>query len=159
MICKNCGKEYDDAYQFCPNCGTAKEVGMRYCPQCGKSLDGNISECPHCHWHATIALTFELSKKKRATAMTYLYVLGIFGAHRFYVGKTDSGALMLASSIVALSLFIVGLVLIGLFSLFVGYALMIIGLIVLIIESIFLLNDRHALLAGTFTDSDGQYLS
>ena len=66
---------------------------------------------------------------------------------------------MLASSIVALSLFIVGLVLTGLFSLFVGYALMITGLIVLIIESIFLLNDRHALLAGTFTDSDGQYLS
>ena len=97
--------------------------------------------------------------KKRTTAMTYLYVLGIFGAHRFYVGKTDSGALMLASSIVALSLFIVGLVLTGLFSLFVGYALMITGLIVLIIESIFLLNDRHALLAGTLTDSDGQYLS
>ena len=157
MICKNCGKEYDDAYQFCPYCGNATEYGMRYCPQCGKSLDGNISECPHCHWHADV-LPYKLSRKKLATAMTFLRFLGLLGAHRFYVGRAAGGIFMLASFIAGFVCIFLGLVRVF-NSLSYGFVLMIIGFIALIIDCILFVKDRYALFTGTFTDSDGLYLS
>ena len=90
MKCENCGKEYDDTYQYCPYCGTATEDEMRYCPHCGKLLDGNISICPHCHWHGNV-ITFDiLSKKKCATAMTFLRFLGLLGALGFMLEERQA---------------------------------------------------------------------
>ena len=56
MICKNCGKEYDDAYQHCPHCGAIAEesspvsqkTGRLYCPICGTELYDGTAYCPHC---------------------------------------------------------------------------------------------------------------
>ncbi len=39
----------------------------------------------------------EISDKIRGVALPVAFLLGVFGAHRFYVGKTGTGLLMLAT--------------------------------------------------------------
>ncbi len=40
-------------------------------------------------------LTFEPSPKSRLVALLFCFLLGMFGAHRFYVGKIGTAVLML----------------------------------------------------------------
>ncbi len=40
-------------------------------------------------------LTFEPSPRSRLVALLFCFLLGMFGAHRFYVGKIGTGVLML----------------------------------------------------------------
>lgn len=34
MICSNCGKEFNNDYDFCPYCGK-KAPSIKVCPDCG----------------------------------------------------------------------------------------------------------------------------
>lgn len=42
-------------------------------------------------------VTTKLSEKSRLAALLLCWVLGIFGAHRYYVGKIGTGLLMLVT--------------------------------------------------------------
>jgi TM2 domain-containing membrane protein YozV len=46
---------------------------------------------------ASLELTGRPSEKSRGVALALAAVLGVFGAHRFYVGKTGTGLLMLCT--------------------------------------------------------------
>jgi TM2 domain-containing membrane protein YozV len=45
----------------------------------------------------------ETSEKSRGVALALVAILGPFGAHRFYVGKTGTGVLMLCTLAVPVS--------------------------------------------------------
>lgn len=72
-----------------------------------------------------------VSKKSRAGALVLAWLLGLFGAHRFYVNKTGTAVV-----IMALSFTIVGLAITG----------------------IWVLVDIVMIACGTFQDREGNYL-
>jgi hypothetical protein len=66
-------------------------AGMVFCRACGKEIHESALACPHCG--AT-----QLgggSPKSRAAAAILCFLFGVFGVHRFYVGKIGTGILEL----------------------------------------------------------------
>lgn len=74
--------------QFCTQCGTPLGSETQFCKACGADPTRGVIISP--------APTY--SKKSGKTALIYCILFGIFGAHRFYVGKTRSGFLSLITT-------------------------------------------------------------
>src|SRR5580692_2549486 len=47
MVCRACGKEFEDDFSFCPHCGKQKAIRI-VCPTCSKESAVGFSFCPHC---------------------------------------------------------------------------------------------------------------
>lgn len=69
-----------------------------YCYKCGKEIDDEAVVCPGCgcatrnYTAKTIAVAnLETSPKSRLVALLLCIFLGIFGVHRFYLGKIGTG--------------------------------------------------------------------
>lgn len=63
-------------------------MAMIYCRECGARHSDKAKACPKCGYR-----TFDVSK----SIWVYLiltWFLGIFGIHKFYVGKTNQGIAM-----------------------------------------------------------------
>ncbi len=67
-----------------------------YCRNCGKEIDDNAVVCVYCGVATgNPALVCDNTGKNWVVALLLCLLLGYFGAHRFYVGKTGSGVAML----------------------------------------------------------------
>ena len=73
MYCSNCGAEVNDNAVVCVKCGCAVRPVQQTVPFNGSSKD----------WLVTLLLCF---------------FVGCFGIHRFYVGKTGTGIIMLLTA-------------------------------------------------------------
>ena len=116
--CPQCGTVFNSP--FCPQCGIRPDAKQRSCPSCGTRYFSNA--CPNCGYTAirrqsggaakyqTVdeppmsrgpvtlpyqPMTQETSPKSRLVALLLLIFLGVFGIHRFYVGKIGTGLLYL----------------------------------------------------------------
>ena len=72
------------------------------CRHCDANISAIAEICPACGVRqdpSTIAVTRpgEVSEKKLIPAAILCVVLGVFGGHRFYVGKTTSAVLQLCT--------------------------------------------------------------
>lgn len=87
MYCKECGKLYEhENSSVCPNCGTKQGHGRKYCEKCGTKNEYEKHEvCKTCGTY------FLNSKKTKLVSVLLLLLLGIFGAHQFYVGNKGTG--------------------------------------------------------------------
>ncbi len=124
MYCKNCGKQLPDNSKFCDACGTAMNVGpsvntVAAIPVTSPTI--NHSEAEIARAAAEVAragaevarakvdmtrattepATSVISPKSRLAATLLAFFLGIFGAHRFYLGKPGSAAGMLVLTIIS----------------------------------------------------------
>ncbi len=106
--CPQCGTVFSS--RFCPQCGLQADAEAHTCPDCGTRFYSNA--CPNCgyapfrsgraqpQWE-TVRTEYTArggavsSDKSRTVALILEVVLGIYGAHRFYVGKIGSGILYL----------------------------------------------------------------
>ena len=73
----------------CPNCGA--EFTSRFCPECGRPAGQS-------GWNPGVPPVLRAqvaSQKRRWTAALLCLFLGVFGIHRFYVGKVGSGVVYL----------------------------------------------------------------
>jgi TM2 domain-containing membrane protein YozV len=70
---------------FCPICGSQNEDISNFCKTCGINLLINSEK----------ASVRNISEKNWLVALLLSIFLGSFGIHRFYVGKTGTGVLML----------------------------------------------------------------
>ena len=104
-------------------------MAMIYCYECGKKVSDKAECCPNCGAVRKCAATCE--NRKAWAALLLAWLLGVFGAHRFYVGKTGTAVAMLVISLT-----------------FFG----------LIITSIWTLIDMIVIICGNFTDSTGKKL-
>lgn len=69
---------------------------MAFCGSCGVSIDENVTACPKCGTPtAGVAQPVAMSTKGFVPALLLALFLGVFGIHRFYVGKIGTGILML----------------------------------------------------------------
>lgn len=105
-------------------------MAMIFCYECGKKISETADCCPSCG--ATQKKKVELTVKRGVVALLLAWFLGVFGAHRFYVGKTGSAIAMLIISLT-----------------FVG----------LIITGIWTLVDIITIICGNFTDNTGKKIS
>ncbi len=74
---------------------------MMYCTACGKQIHESAPTCPGCgapqqaRTTTPFATTTPATDKRILPAALLCLVLGVFGAHRFYVGKIGTAILML----------------------------------------------------------------
>lgn len=95
----------------CPYCGGPIERDGRFCPYCGNQLEApaNVQEARqeiHIHYHQeqpverkqveyVVVPAQSKSPRSRLVALLLCFFLGIFGVHRFYLGKIGTGFLYL----------------------------------------------------------------
>lgn len=73
-----------------------------FCYKCGERIDDEAIVCPKCgcatkNYGAQGTYSGEASTKSRLVALLLCIFLGVFGVHRFYVGKIGTGIIWLLS--------------------------------------------------------------
>jgi RNA polymerase subunit RPABC4/transcription elongation factor Spt4 len=111
MYCENCGKEISDDAKFCDHCGgsvsapgqsapvvipASTPAGQTVsagpvCPNCGKEVSRQARACPGCGQ----PILGDSSPKSQTVVVILAFFLGVFGIHRFYVGKNGTAILQL----------------------------------------------------------------
>ena len=88
-------------------------MAMIYCRECGYKHSSAAKACPKCGYAKEDTLTKKANKLTNGKSMVvYLilaWFLGIFGAHRFYSGKTGSAIAMLLMGTIGWVLVIPGI--------------------------------------------------
>ena len=79
---------------------TQKNSDQKYCENCGELIDKEAVVCPKCgvalgELKQRLQTKKEASEKSRLVALLLCWFLGVFGIHRFYVGKIGTGILWL----------------------------------------------------------------
>ena len=81
------------------------------CPQCGAAIDPRATECKYCGEKISIPQTASQTAsggKSKVAAGILAILLGALGIHKFYLGYTKEGIIMLAVSLVGSLLFGLG---------------------------------------------------
>lgn len=77
-----------------------KGSDQKYCENCGAIIDRKAVVCPYCGVQVGSLVCARprkegSSEKSRLVAFILVWFLGVFGVHRFYVGRIGSGILWL----------------------------------------------------------------
>lgn len=68
-----------------------KGIGEKYCAECGKIIKEKAELCVHCG----VRQAPPVGEKSKIAAFLLAFLLGGFGAHKFYLGKPGLGVLYL----------------------------------------------------------------
>jgi TM2 domain-containing membrane protein YozV/ribosomal protein S27AE len=116
MYCRNCGQQVDDKAIACPKCGVPPLMEKRFCPNCGIATQANQIVCVKCGVSLGKSAT-GMGGKNRIVAGVLGILLGTLGIHKFYLGYTKQGVIMLLVSILTswtwigpVIMFIIGLI-------------------------------------------------
>lgn len=99
MFCRNCGKELVGTPEICLGCGAKPHAGNSFCAECGGPTTAMAEICVKCGVRLAgatpAAVAAEVSPKSRLVATLLCVFLGVFGAHRFYIGHIGPAVGML----------------------------------------------------------------
>ncbi|HSJ65301.1 MAG TPA: TM2 domain-containing protein [Gemmatimonadaceae bacterium] len=76
---------------------SALERRTKYCHTCGALIDVNSSSCYRCGAQQPSLMPVGRSDKRILPAALLSFFFGVFGVHRFYVGKVGTGILQLCT--------------------------------------------------------------
>ncbi len=95
MYCRSCGKEMSEQADYCVVCGVSKGKGHAYCGQCGSLTTEYVDVCINC---GTKLRQGSAEAKSSIVAGLLGIFLGGLGIHRFYLGYTKVGIVLLLCS-------------------------------------------------------------
>ena len=95
MFCRNCGKEVHPQAIACPGCGVPPLLEKKFCQNCGTAIQPNQAICTKCG----VALAARTPTKSKVAAGLLGIFLGWLGIHKFYLGYSKEGVIMLLVSI------------------------------------------------------------
>jgi TM2 domain len=73
-------------------------ANQQFCRSCGQIISSLAPICPHCGAPTGVrSVPADASPKSRLVAAILCWFFGLFGAHRFYVGKIGTGILQLVT--------------------------------------------------------------
>jgi TM2 domain-containing membrane protein YozV len=67
----------------------------KYCFSCGSVIDSRAAVCPNCHTPQPDVAKDNKFNYRWLAALLLCWILGVFGVHRFYLGRVGTGILML----------------------------------------------------------------
>jgi TM2 domain-containing membrane protein YozV len=97
MYCRNCGTQLDDRAVACPKCGVNPRAGVSFCQQCGKPTVPNAIVCTSCG--VGLARFGDPRASNKVAAGVCGILLGSLGVHKFILGYTGPGLIMLLVTI------------------------------------------------------------
>jgi TM2 domain-containing membrane protein YozV len=98
MYCRNCGQSVDEKAIACPQCGVPPLMEKKFCHNCGAPTQANQILCVKCG--VSLAKSaMGIGSKNRIVAGILGILLGSLGIHKFYLGYTKQGLIMLLVSI------------------------------------------------------------
>ena len=101
MFCRNCGTQLDDKAIACTKCGVNPHNGVGFCQNCGKPTVANAAVCMSCGVGlAQPGGTAKARASNKIAAGICAILLGSLGIHKFILGYTMPGVIMLLVSIV-----------------------------------------------------------
>jgi len=100
MYCRNCGKEINENAEICPKCGVKSLAEKNFCQNCGVETKANQEICVKCGVKLQNISDILTKSKSKIAAGILGILLGGFGIHKFYLGYTVSGIIMLLVSII-----------------------------------------------------------
>ena len=98
MFCRNCGKEVHPQAVACPGCGVPPLAEKKYCQNCGTAIQPNQAMCLKCGGVLAARAPANGAKSKVAAGLLGIF-LGSLGIHKFYLGYSKEGVIMLLVSI------------------------------------------------------------
>jgi hypothetical protein len=73
-------------------------ANQQFCRSCGRIISNLAPTCPNCGAPTGVKdLPANASPKSRLAALLLCWFFGLFGVHRFYVGKIGTGILQLVT--------------------------------------------------------------
>ncbi|MDB6122130.1 MAG: hypothetical protein JWQ71_1123 [Pedosphaera sp.] len=99
MFCRNCGNQVDDRAIACPKCGVNPRAGFSFCQNCGKPTPGNAVICTSCGVALSRGGSDPRASNKIVAGICGI-LLGSLGVHKFILGYTIAGIIMLLVSLV-----------------------------------------------------------
>jgi len=151
MFCRNCGKELIGAPEICIGCGAKPLAGNSFCQACGAATDPLAEICMKCGVRITKAAAADVSPKSRLAATLLAWFLGIFGAHRFYLGKTGTAVVMLVLGISYWLFYILGMAL-------AAAPLIVLGVLCIVAVGIWAFIDFIFAVSGNMRDKEGKLI-
>ncbi len=113
MYCRNCGQQVDDKAIACPKCGVPPLMEKKFCHNCGNATQTNQIMCVKCGFILGKSGA-GLGGKNRMVAGMLGILLGWLGIHKFYLGYTKQGLIMLLitifGSLIKIGPFVMGLI-------------------------------------------------
>lgn len=100
MYCRNCGKQVDEKALICPNCGVYPLAERKFCQNCGAETQYNQEVCTKCGVKLVYKPSPSLVGKSKVAAGVLGILLGSLGIHKFYLGYTGAGIIMLLITVV-----------------------------------------------------------
>lgn len=67
----------------------------KYCFSCGTTIDSRAAICPKCGVPQPDVSRNKVFNQRWLATLLLCWILGIFGVHRFYLGRIGTGVLML----------------------------------------------------------------
>ena len=99
MYCRNCANPVDDRAVACPKCGWDPRAGLSFCQNCGKPSIPGAMVCGSCGVPLSGRSFHDPRAGHKLAAGICGILIGSLGIHKFILGYTTAGLIMLLATI------------------------------------------------------------